>query len=99
MKIIKDLWNFIRYIIPEAWRTHRRIMKNQRAIQKLEEKNGVCHTFLRFLEEAIASDNCQEEEIKWMIGTFIDCSDDKIRAEVEWEDVMLYVKQYKIDLL
>ena len=99
MKIIKDLWNFIRYIIPNAWKTHRTIMKNQRAILKLENKYGVFHTFLRFLEEAIAHDDCPEEEIKWMLGTFIDCSDDKIRNEKEWEDILLYVEKYKVDPL
>ena len=98
IKLIKDLWLFIRHVLWQAWKTHRQIMKSQRAIKKMEDKDGVCNTFLLFLEEAIAH-NVHEEEIKWMIGTFLECSDDKVRAEESWEDVISYVKKYNVNPL
>ena len=73
-------------------------MKSQRRIEALEKQNGVCNTFLSFLEDAIEH-QANEEEIKWMIGTFIDCSTEEIRAEESWADVVSYVNRYNVDPL
>jgi len=97
LNIVKDLWVFIRHIMWKAWKTHRQIRKGQRAIMQLEKRNGVCNTFLLFFEEAIAQDT-DEDEIIWMLGTFIDTSDDDVRAEIGWEDVLSYATKYDVEI-
>tara|TARA_R100000808_G_C2094713_1_gene113780 strand:+ start:58 stop:345 length:288 start_codon:yes stop_codon:yes gene_type:complete len=93
MRLLKDIWITIRYILPQAWRTQRDISRMEKHISKLEKKNGVCNTFLMFFESSIEH-GVGREELEYMLQTFIDCADENILAEKEWDDILSYADNY-----
>ena len=93
MRLLRDIWILIRYIIPQAWKTQRQISFMENHIRKLENKNGACNTFLHFFELS-QEHGVNDEELQYMLQTFIDCANEEIIAEDEWSDIILYADKY-----
>ena len=67
--MLKDIYTFIRYIIPQAWPQHRQFQKNMREVLALEKKHGVYKAFLLYFEEAIPI--LEEDELAHLLNCFI----------------------------
>jgi hypothetical protein len=65
----------------------------EKHISKMEKENGVCHTFLNFFELS-QEHGVSEEELCYMLETFVSCANKDIIAEDEWTDVQSYVDKY-----
>ena len=93
MRFLRDIWVMLRYILPQAWKTQRSISFMEKHIAKMEKENGVCNTFLSFFELSLEQ-GVEEEHLVYMLETFLQCADDNIIAEKEWDDVTAYADKY-----
>jgi len=99
MRIHKDLWIVLRYIIPQAWKAQRYISKMEEEIHKMENKVGVCGTFLHYFEENMLhhSDEMNAEIIDSFFYEIRERNDTSIMKDSNWSTVVQYAKKYGVE--